>query len=397
MSDSENQHASIQEGGAEKQKTSLGKKFILLIAVLLVLMLVVQIFSSAVNKTTSSEKKIEVQETNVMDQPSANEMVQDPLEDADILLQDAIDEKHMQEVKESSGHGKATTKSSVSSQSIAGMSMEDRLKDLGLEVYEPPKRKPVAEAKKVPEKKDPPPSKSKSDINPYTANFRTLYASWDKPIAPSQSVNLSIPQDVINERAEAQSEDDNRNISNQELSDRGVRFLQVYSGTLELGYNSDTGGLMVVSVHLPGLRDVKFQAETQIGAYNERAAIELVRGVTDSGEMFDVSGVIVDQNDRIPSIKGKVNRHIIHNTIYGFATTFLDAFAAYKTIDSGAGVNLPIINTGGDNNVDTDGVIVGNAASSVSRSVKQLGEFRPNTLTKKAFTTVGVVFLPERN
>ena len=248
------------------------------------------------------------------------------------------------------------------------------------------------------ERSTPPPQRmADGEENPYVADLRNLYAAWGAPVQASVGVNLFTPSkrpDFNQAVITGDGADDN---ANKQLSERGVKFLRVYSGTLELGYNSDTGGLMVVSVHLPGLRDVKFQAVTQVGAYNERAAIELIKAVTDDGEVFDVKGVVIDQTDRIPSITGKVDRHILYNTIYGFGTAFLDAYAQYRTIDAGAGLSLPIINTGGTTSVDTDGVIVGNAAGAVSSSIKQLGEFRPNTLTTKAFTTVGVVFLPEGN
>jgi len=256
-------------------------------------------------------------------------------------------------------------------------------------------------AKKVPVRPKSEKKKSKKkDINPYTAKVKDVFSQWDQKTKKSNGVNLYIPQDILDEidgaNVIANDTVDTAQESRLILKESGVDYLQVIPATLELGYNSDMGGLMIVSVHHKGLRGVKFQAEASVGAYGERAAITVRKGVFPDGRIISVEGVIVDQDDRVPSVKGKVDRHVIHNTVFGLGTALLDSFARYKELDAGLVNDLSLFPniTGSEQTIDTDGLVVANGADALSRSLKENGSFRPNTLNTKAFKTVGIVFLP---
>lgn len=244
--------------------------------------------------------------------------------------------------------------------------------------------------------------KQKRDVNPYVAKLSNVYRQWDKPIKDSVGVNLLIPPDLVNESEEnlvvssSATESYDKEYLNL-FKEKGIDFLKIYPAHLDLGYNSDYGDLMILTVHHPGLKKAKFKAKVSKGAYGERAAITVTQLVLSDGRVVNVNGVVVDENSRLPSVGGKVNRHIIHNTVFGFGASLLESFGAYKELDSGLVRNMsifPSVGSDTETTIDTDGLVVANAADAMANSLKQTGTVRPNTLKTKPFKAVGVVFLP---
>lgn len=399
MNDSVDENAKINEGGSSAVSSVSGAK-IVVFAIIAVIVLVVlfRVLAGAYSSFFASDDtpQSKADQVKVVDGPTATEVMSDPTVPVDLGQLEAIKDTYAQSVEDSAGHRQTSVLPGISGEEVADDEMindlEAALRDLNNE--------PVEDVAPEPELREEAPSSDGE--NPYAPQISELFAQWDTPNQAGQGKNLYIPESIyaasdaptVNEVSDGATE------SRRILNERNVDYLQVYPATLELGYNSDTGGLMIVTVHHQGLKGIKFQADTSIGAYNERAAITLKTGVLEDGTAFNVEAVVVDQKDRIPSVKGKVNRHLIYNTVYGLGTSLLDAFAQYSELDAGLvrGVSLfPSIPTNtNEQAVDTDGLVVANGAKALSSSIKQLGEFRPNTLTTKPWKTVGVVFLPEQ-
>lgn len=389
--------AAIREGKSSSLKgLGAGKIVIIIFVVLIVLMLILQVTSGYMKSDKKSDNTT-TGNVEVLDPPNTSELIVEPDVGADPNMMEGIIEKHAETVEKDSGFRSAVVLPPVGGVDVKNeKTLAQELKEMGLDVPkiepEPKQNEQKAEPKSRNKKQS-----DKKDVNPYTNRISDLYKKWDVKKEDSISVNLVIPQDVLASQQSPVNQETNTTDEYRDyMRSKGIDFLKVYPATLELGYNSDTGGLMILSVHHKGLKGVKFQATTSVGAYNERAAITLTTGVDEDGNVFSVQGVVVDQNDRIPSVKGKVDRHLLYNTIYGFGTSLLDAFAQYSELDAGVARGISIFpNTNSSEpQIDSDGLVVAQGASALSQSIREQGAFRPNTLTTEPWRTVGVVFLP---
>lgn len=391
----------VREGMSSSIKSlGPGKIIIIIILFLMILALILKFAGGVVSSKSSSDDK-KSGDVEVIKPPPINKLAAGPDVEADPAMVEDIKTKHEKTVEEDSGFRKSTVLPPMGGvgvdEKISGLEAE--LTALGVDVaaFEPepkPKMtKPVVVSKSNNKKEK---TKKKEDVNPYTPRIEKLYAKWGKANQSNGTgINLSIPMDLYD--GEPNVEPSAEEKYNNFMKENGVDFLKVHPATLELGYNSDMGGLMIVSVNHPGLKGVRFLAETTVGAYNKRAAITLTKGLSPDGSVFQVDGVVVDQNDRVPSVTGKVKRHFLYNTVFGFGTSLLEGFAKYSELDAGLvrGTSLfPNIN-GNVPEIDSDGLIVAQGASALASSIKAQGSFRPNTLTTKPWKTVGVVFLPK--
>lgn len=392
------ENAVVNEGGSSAAKSITSGKVVVFIVIGIIAVIFVFKVLAGIYKayTGNGDSTVMPEKVSVVSGPKTSDIIASPEEPVDEIQLGAIKEKHNKVVEESSGH-----RQTVVMPSISGVDVSD-LEAQFITLNE--NSKTIPEIVEEPVVEPPPPPSNKGEkgknVNPYSAQIEKLFSTWDKDVSSAKGVNLYVPEIVYSDPLDAINNDpaDSNLESRRILKERSVDYLQVYPATLELGYNSDTGGLMIVSVHHPGLQGVKFQASTSVGAYNERAAITLSTGVLEDGTIFDVQAVVVDQKDRIPSVKGKVDRHLLYNTIFGFGTSLLDGFAQYSELDAGLvrGISIfPSTTTPQEDTIDSDGLIAANGAKSLSSSIKQLGEFRPNTLTTKPWKTVGVVFLPK--
>lgn len=370
-----------------------------LLLVLAVIMFAVKLLWPDSSNNNSNNTKVQVAKG-----VSGSDKLTEPGGVADKLLMEDIVQDYNQNQLAQAGHGKATVAPPTGVETKKDPSIEAKTNELknanpGLGIIElsqndnlpkPPSNRPKEQGKK---------KSNNNGENPYVRKISNLYSIWDQGSAPAKGVNLSIPSDLVaeveQERVDAQNVILNQD-SRQILMDRGVEYLRVLPATLDLGYNSDTGGLMIVTVHHPALEGVKFLADTTVGAYNERAAITLRKALLEDGKVLNVEGVVVDQKERIPSVTGDIDRHLLRNSIYGLGTSLLDSFAAFKQLDSGLVNSFSLFPPVAENQqtVDSDGLLVANGADALSRSIKEAGSFRPNTLTTEPFMSVGVVFIP---
>ena len=386
----ENVSATVIEGKSSKTKNfgTLGK--VVVFCMLLAVLMIIYAFFAGGSTEESNGKG-----TNIAGGVKESALITKPDEPVDPQIKKDIIDKHEKEVKTESGAGVATTAPvvgvSLTPDPITSLKPPGMLNAVDQNKAKKTPVRPKGEGKKS----------KKKDINPFTVKVKDLYGQWDQATKKTSGVNLYIPQDILNEYNSTKVvESDTVNTAQESrivFKEKGVDYLRVLPATLQLGYNSDFGDLMIVTVHHKGLEGVRFQAKVSVGAYGERAGIKVTTGLMPDGRIIEVEGVIVDQDDRIPSVKGKVDRHVMHNVVFGLSTVFLDSFARYKELDAGL-VNdfslFPNI-SGSEQTIDTDGLVVANGADALSRSIKESGSFRSNTLTTKAFKSVGIVFLPK--
>ncbi|MFK5892253.1 MAG: hypothetical protein QM504_03415 [Pseudomonadota bacterium] len=176
-----------------------------------------------------------------------------------------------------------------------------------------------------------------------------------------------------------------------------LRYLNVIPGVLILGHDSDGGKEMIAEVLSGNFKGARLFGNVSVSQYVEKAFIKFtVMNYKDV--LYDISAIAVDPNSNIPSISGKVDKHWIHNVVYGFGVGFLDAFAAVRGIQgqyTNTTSSIPGLGLVDSVSIDTDAIIQSTTALAASKTLTSLGQHRKPTYTKSAYTGVGLVFLPD--
>ncbi len=179
-------------------------------------------------------------------------------------------------------------------------------------------------------------------------------------------------------------------VDSRPASDRRIPYLKVIPAWTVIGYNSDMGSEMVVQLASGPLRGHRLYGQASTSKYAEGAYFHFTTMTDPAGRNPQpVNAFAVDAKTRIPSVPGKVNRHLLHNTVFGFATSFFNAYG--QTISVAANPPTGIFNTP---QVDTDRLLQGEAISTASQTLQKMGQYRPPTLTQKQGRPLGVIFVP---
>lgn len=179
-----------------------------------------------------------------------------------------------------------------------------------------------------------------------------------------------------------------------------VPLMQVQHAVLVVGVNTDYPSDVVAKITDGPLRGARFLGSVQAAnsAVQDRAMLRFRRMVWKE-HTYAVDALAVDPGTRIPAIEGDINHHIVHNTLYSVASSYLLGYAAGISQGGvgGLGVVLPLnspdltpvpgpVHTG----PGTSALLRGQAASVIGG---QLGEmqYRGPTVTIPAGYPIGIV------
>lgn len=169
-----------------------------------------------------------------------------------------------------------------------------------------------------------------------------------------------------------------------------IPYLKLIPGMMILGHNSDLGKEMIVEILSGDYRGARLFGSVTTGDYAEKAFMKF-NTMYFQNQIYNIEAIAVDPKTSIPAVDGKVKKHWLHNIIYGFGIGFLDAFSAKRLAESvRGGVNIGGL---GNSVTNTDALIESRALGAVSSTLENLGEYRKPTYVKKAFGSVGIVFL----
>jgi uncharacterized protein (UPF0333 family) len=176
-------------------------------------------------------------------------------------------------------------------------------------------------------------------------------------------------------------------------------YLKVVPGMLILGHNSDAGNQMIAEVLTGHYKGARLLGRIGVSKYVESGFIEFT-SMSYKDIVYQINAIAVDPSTNIPAIGGKVNKHWPHNIVYGFGVGFLNAYSAVRGVQgqlSNTLSSVPGIGSVGSVSVDTASLVQSTTADAASKTLSSLGQYRPPTYTKNAYTGVGLVFLPNVN
>ena len=169
-----------------------------------------------------------------------------------------------------------------------------------------------------------------------------------------------------------------------------IPFMKVIFGQLILGYNSDGSNEMIAELLTGKYRGARLFGSISATKYIENAYIKFNTMVF-KDKLYSINAIAVDAKSNIPSIEGKVKKHWGHNVVYGFGISFLNALSNVYRIDANPLAGVPVV---GNVYQNADSLLKSTTVGAVGETLSSMGKYRPPTYTKKAYSSVGIVFLP---